>query len=145
MNRLARCTSARNNRAALLGLTVGAATLVAGCGSAGAGGKTDDPLGDQISKGSYQAVTLTSDELYFGKLRWTDRGFYELRDAYFIRRTTPAATVGGKTPQSQLKVEPVGKQIGTDGDVLINASEIVQVQNLRKDSAVAEAIADLEE
>lgn len=101
--------------------------------------RTDDPFAGGIDPDRYQAVVLSNDRVYFGRLRPAGPGFYELTDAVFLRETTPAE---GAEPVQQ--VVPLTEELhGPESRMLINERFIVLVENLTEDSFVARAIEQL--
>lgn len=100
-----------------------------------------DPFGGSVAQRRWQAVYLTNDRVYFGHLRAGGGDFYELRDAYFIEDATVGE--GDEAKQAQ-RVQPVTKQVtGPDGRLFIRRREVRMFENLRPDSPVVKAIADV--
>lgn len=105
----------------------------------GVGGARDQLKGE-IDGDRYQAVFLSSDRVYFGKLHSLGGQWYELRDAYFIREKA-AEGKAGATQQ----VAPISEELQEPGrHMVVNADHVVQVQNLKGNSRVAQAIEDLD-
>lgn len=113
---------------------VGLLALLLGGRDAGAG--SDAVAG--IRENRVQAVYMTNDDVFFGDLRTAEGDWVQLKDAYFLR----SAANGARKEEAELQVVSVAQGIGGDGDLLINAREILRVQNLAADSDIAGAIED---
>lgn len=84
-----------------------------------------------IDPKAYQAVFLTTSQVYFGKLT-IDGDVYVLNDVYYVNQPDPA------TPGQLVKR---GNEVhGPRDPMLINVQQVLQVENLRDDSQVAQAI-----
>jgi hypothetical protein len=84
-----------------------------------------------IDPKAYQAIFLTTSQVYFGKLT-IDGDVYVLNDVYYVNQPDPA------TP-GQL-VKRGGEVHGPRDPMLINVQQVLQVENLRDDSQVAQGI-----
>lgn len=107
-----------------------------------------DPLGDTVRRDSWQAVFLTNDRVYFGRLRAVDDDWYVLRDAYFIREKPGAAgdDAQDKGRAASQQVASVREELhGPDSDLVLNTEQVVLVENLSDDSRVVKAIDSLQE
>ena len=113
--------------AVLGGLAWGAFTLL----------RPGDPIGNRVDPDRYQAVFLQGGQIYFGHLREAPDGFFELRDAFFIREIPGE---NEEAPPTQ-EVRPVTEEFHQpDGHLLFPREVIVRVDNLAPDSEVALAI-----
>jgi hypothetical protein len=123
--------------AILLLLVLG--VLIAFCVKGSGGGGAAADAVDGVRSGRIQAVYLSNDSVYFGHLGERSGDWLELRDGFYLRSTTDA-----KDPSkaSTTEVVPVEQQAGGDGNLLINAHEVVLVQNLTADSQIAKTIDD---
>jgi hypothetical protein len=84
-----------------------------------------------IDPKAYQAVFLTTGQVYFGKLT-IDGDVYVLNDVYYVNQPDPA------TPGQLVKR---GNEVqGPRDPMLISARQVLQVENLRDDSQVAQGI-----
>ncbi|MCW2927468.1 MAG: hypothetical protein JWM86_1436 [Thermoleophilia bacterium] len=106
----------------------------------GNGGGADELL-DGIREDRLQAVYLTDGSVYFGDLRAGNGDWLDLRDAFFLRRTEAAAK-DGAAAKASTDLVPIGEVLGGDGDMTLNATEVLQVQDLAKDAEIATAIDD---
>lgn len=100
----------------------------------------DDPFGGEVAADEYQAVVLTNDRVYFGRLQGRRGEFFLLTDVYFLR---DAAAEGAGDPVRQ--VVPLTAELhGPEDRMLIHESQLVLVENLAPGSAVLETIHDLD-
>ena len=84
-----------------------------------------------IDPKAYQAVFLTTSLVYFGKLT-IDGDVYVLNDVYYINQ--PDAATPGQLVKRGNEVH------GPRDPMLINVQQVLQVENLRDDSQVAQGI-----
>ena len=118
--------------ALLAGLIVGG--LVA---AAFLGGQDDDEGGGDVFAGAidetrYQAVILSNDKVYFGKLTTVSDEFFRLESAFFLRETREDADA-----EPVRALLPVNREIhAPDNVMLIRKDEVVLVENLAKDSPI---------
>jgi hypothetical protein len=85
-----------------------------------------------IDRSSYQAVILTNDKVYFGRLSSANDAFFRLDDAFFL---TESRVDSGAEPVRSL--QPVNRELHAPEDrMLIRKDEVVLVENLAKDSPV---------
>lgn len=113
-----------------LGLVIGGGAMV--LFSPGRG----DPFAGRVDRARFQAVILSNDKVYFGRLTKASDDFYSLDDAYFLResRTTEEA-------EPTRAVVPVNREIhAPDNRMLIRRADVVLVENLAKDSPVQREI-----
>ncbi len=91
-----------------------------------------------------QAVYLTNDLVFFGRMREGEGDFFVLEDAFFLRDTPIAAADEdeGDTEAGGVQLVPVSEGVGGDGDLVINAAEVVRVQDLESDAEIATSIED---
>ncbi len=115
------------------------AALVAGLllGGLGAGllaGGSDevDPFGGLVDRARYQAVILSNDKVYFGRLSSVSDEFYRLNDAFFLRETRDR-------PEAEpvRALLPVNREIhAPENSMLIRKDEVVLVENLDRESPI---------
>ena len=99
-------------------------------------GDDGDPFGGAIDSKRYQAVILTNDKVYFGKIHDTSSTFFTLDDAFFLRETKASDTA-----EPVRALLPANSEIhAPDNTLLIRKDEVVLVENLAKDSPVLEEI-----
>lgn len=105
-----------------LGLIIGISTACSGVGN-----QLDD----------WQAVFLTSGQVYYGKITDATGPFYILEDVYYIRRLPPAEE--GDAPQ--LTLVKMGQELhGPDDLIMINRDHILYVENLTPEGQVYKRI-----
>lgn len=107
-----------------------------GAGSDGAGANFVDTIVDD----RIQAVYLASDEVFFGSITDAEGEVLVLQDAFFLRRTK--ASGDDKDAADGLDLVSVAQDVGGDGNLLINAREVVRIQNLAADAEIAQSIED---
>jgi len=91
-----------------------------------------DGFGGTIDTTRYQAVILSNDKVYFGRISSVSPQFFKLRNAFFLRETPGA---NGAEPVRALL--PVNREIhAPDNTMLIRKEEVVLVENLAKDSPI---------
>ena len=91
-----------------------------------------DQFGGRIDDERFQAVILSNDKVYFGRLDDVSDTFYALDDAFFLRevRETPDA-------EPQRSLLPVNRELhAPENRMLIRKDEVVLVENLAEDSPV---------
>ncbi len=119
--------------AVLLALLVG---IILGAGGATLLRPSSDGFAGAIDETRYQAVILSNDKVYFGKISAASGDFYELKNAFFLRETRAG---DGAEPVRALL--PVNREIhAPDNDMLIRKEEVVLVENLAKDSPILQEI-----
>lgn len=116
-------------------LGLGGATLFnQGADGDGAG---DDVFAGGVDESRYQAVILTNDKVYFGKISAKSPEFYELRNAFFLRETRE-----GEDGEPVRTLLPVNREIhAPENSMLIRRDEVVLIENLAEDSPLLAEIA----
>lgn len=100
----------------------------------------DDGPGDafagQIDESRYQAVILSNDKVYFGRIESISDDFFELHSAFFLRETRES-----EEAEPVRALLPINREIHEpDNSMLIRKAEVVLVENLAKDSPILEEI-----
>lgn len=115
----------------------------------GSGDGAGVSLVDGLDADAVHAVYLTNDLVYFGRVADAHGAFFELEDAYFLRRSQSAAPseaepeAGAETPsEGETELVPVSQEVGGTGTLLVNAHEVVRVQPLADDSEIAQTLED---
>lgn len=96
------------------------------------GSTEDDPFGGALDSARHQAVILSNDKVYFGRLSSHSDDFYRLSDAFFLRETR-------ESPEAEpvRALLPVNREIhAPENSMLIRKDEVVLVENLDKDSPI---------
>ena len=117
--------------ALLAGLLLGGLATAAYLGS-----QDDEDTGDEfagaIDASRYQAVILSNDKVYFGKLTSISDDFFELDSAFFLRETRDDADA-----EPVRALLPVNREIhAPENTMLIRKDEVVLVENLAEDSPI---------
>lgn len=110
--------------------------------------------GISIGGGDYQAVFLTNDQVYFGKIVQSNANEVVLRDVFYLILRRPAQ-VQGQTPESTLSGEPTtgqpkfilvrlgDREVHEPKDELrISRDQILFIEPLKEDSKVIRGIRD---
>lgn len=94
------------------------------------------------ARGDYQAVFLTNDQVYFGKLSREGAAYPTLRDIYYLRVTqTLQPRDPNAQPTQQLQLVKLGNELhGPQDEMRINREHILFVEDLKVDSQVVTAI-----
>jgi hypothetical protein len=117
--------------ALVLGLLLGgfAMTLVGDDADDAGGG---DQFAGAIDEARYQAVILSNDKVYFGKIEEVSDEFYRLDDAFFLRETRASAEA-----EPERALLPINREIhAPENSMLIRKDEVVLVENLADDSPI---------
>lgn len=100
-------------------------------------GAGDDVFAGAIDESRYQAVILSNDKVYFGKISAKTPEFYELKNAFFLRETRE-----GEDSEPVRALLPVNREIhAPENTMLIRRSEVVLIENLAEDSPLLKEIA----
>lgn len=92
------------------------------------------------SSNKYQAVFLTNNQVYFGKLSKSGSKYPVLRDIYYLRVTQ---ALQPSNPAQQINLVKLGGELhGPEDEMRINREQILFVEDLKADSQVVTAIND---
>jgi len=96
-------------------------------------------------KDTYQAVFLTSGQVYFGKVAHQNRQFVILTDIYYLRASQalqpPKEGEESAAEQPNLSLIKLGNELhGPVDEMKINRDQILFIEDLKADSKVVEAI-----
>ncbi|MEK7641233.1 MAG: hypothetical protein AAB389_04545 [Patescibacteria group bacterium] len=93
--------------------------------------------------GKYQAVFLSNNQVYFGKLYNTGADYPVLRDIYYLQVTQVLQPKDPRSPAQQINLVKLGGELhGPEDEMRINGNQILFVEDLKSDSQVVAAIAD---
>ncbi len=93
----------------------------------------------RILSDRYQAVYLTSSQIYFGKLQNTSGDFLTLKTPYVAQQSTDVN--GDKATQSETSLVKVTQQVyGPDDSIALRTDQVQFWQNLRADSKIVQTI-----
>lgn len=91
----------------------------------------------------YQAVFLSNNQVYFGKLSNPRSAYPTLRDIYYLQVTQPLQPVDLSQSQSQINLVKLGGELhGPKDEMMINKDHILFIENLKDDSRVVNSIKD---
>jgi len=97
--------------------------------------------------GTWQAVFLTNNQVYFGQASDLNKQYVNLKDVYYLQLQQPNA--GQQLPrqtkdqQPQFTLLKLGQEIhGPMSEMWINRDQILLIEGLRDDSKVVKTIAD---
>lgn len=102
--------------------------------------------GSIISKDKYQAVFLTSGQVYFGKLDSVGGDYSRLTDVFYIQASEADDEADAQNPQetetaTDLQLIKLGSEVhGPEDEMLINKEQILFVENLKADGKVSDSI-----
>lgn len=91
---------------------------------------------DFIDAAAYQAVFLTNDQIYFGRLKNISSDYLILADVYYVK--VDEGGVGQLVKLGQ--IEPHGPR----DEMIINQDQILFWENLRSDSQVVKTIQNMQ-
>jgi hypothetical protein len=114
--------------ALVVGLVLGALAMMA----FGSDDSDGNPFGGRVDEDRYQAVILSNDKVYFGRISDASSAFFALDDAFFLRETREDENAA---PQRALL--PVNAELhAPENRMLIRKDEVVLIENLAEDSPV---------
>ena len=98
----------------------------------------------QIESGNYQAVFLTSGQVYFGKLQLVDDKYMKLTDVFYIQTSSSSTTVqSADTTNTDMQLIKLGNEIhGPKDAMVISRDQVLFFENLKDDGKVAKTIKD---
>lgn len=96
----------------------------------------------QIDGANYQAVFLTSGQVYFGKLQFVDDKYMKLTDVFYIQTSTSSADVqSSDSKDSDMQLIKLGNEIhGPKDAMVISRDQVLFFENLKDDGKVAKTI-----
>ena len=117
--------------ALVLGLVIGAVAMMV-LGSS----DDDNPFAGRVDEDRYQAVILSNDKVYFGRISDVSSTFFALDDAFFLRETRE-----DENAQPNRALLPVNAELhAPENRMLIRKDEVVLVENLAEESPVLNEI-----
>jgi len=95
-------------------------------------------IGEEIVSGDYQAVFLDNGQVYFGKLKKSDKDFYELTDVFYLQTGS-----AGIDQASNLSLAKLGSEAhGPEDKMQINNDHVLFIEDMKSESKVVKAIQD---
>ncbi len=103
------------------------------------------PVGE--AEDDYQAVFLTNDQVYFGKLSNENSDYPVLKDIYYLRVTSQLQPVEAETTaQPAINLVKLGNELHSPKDEMrINKDHILFIEDLKPDSQVVVAIKNFQD
>ncbi len=115
-------------------LVIAIALVIWGIVSGGAFG------GGTAKASRYQAVFLTNNQVYFGKVAGLSSQFITLRDIYYLQ-VNPGAQQPPDITRGDISLIKLGSELhGPTDEMKINRDQVLLVETLREDSQVTQAI-----
>jgi hypothetical protein len=89
----------------------------------------------------YQAVFLTNDQVYFGKISDMNHDSITLKDVYYLKQDATAAKDQTSSKQVQLAKLGSGSEVhNPDNEMRINRDQVLFWENIKDDSQVVKTI-----
>jgi hypothetical protein len=104
--------------------------------------------GPQIDKSKYQAIFLSSGQVYFGKLQNSNGDYLTLTNVFYLQAKTDSTTAGNpqKTSTSSandVELIKLGNEIhGPEDKMVISHAQVLFYENLKSDGRVSQSIAN---
>jgi hypothetical protein len=93
---------------------------------------SSDQFAGAIDEARYQAVILSNDKVYFGRIESVSDEFYRLDNAFFLRETRASADA-----EPERALLPINREIhAPENSMLIRKDEVVLVENLDDESPI---------
>ena len=106
--------------------------------------------GSGIDSSKFQAVFLTSGQVYFGRMQILNDDYIKLTDVFYIQ--ADAGATDGENPQdttsdsSSMQLIKLGNEIhGPEDMMVINREQVLFYENLKDDGKVAQTIRQYQE
>ena len=117
----------------LIGIALGAGSVALLSSDSG----DSDPFAGHVDTTRYQAVILSNDKVYFGRIAVASDDFFRLRDAFFLREKA-GATASDSPVRSLL---PLNQELqAPENSMLIRRADVVLIENLDKSSPILKEI-----
>ncbi len=101
-------------------------------------GKNTGFLGSGLTDGNYQAVFLSNNQVYFGKVTNANSAYATLTDIFYLQ---VAQALQPSQPNSQVNLVKLGDELHGPADVMkINRDHILFIEDLKPGSQVVKAI-----
>ena len=126
----------------IIGLILGFVLLAAGIG--GYWFLSRSQLSTQIDSGKYQAVFLSSGQVYFGKLTAVDSQYLKLSGVFYIQSQQDAASDEDQITTQEstgMQLIKLGEEVhGPEDTMVINRDQMLFFENLKSDGKVTQLI-----
>jgi hypothetical protein len=98
-----------------------------------------------FAPGSYQAVFLSNNQVYFGKLTNADTAYPILTNVYYIQAFAAQDLSNTTKTSSQLQLVKLGSELHQPQNVMyLNRSQILFIEPLKADSQIVKSITEFE-
>lgn len=102
--------------------------------------------GPSIDKTKYQAVFLSSGQVYFGKLENSTGEYLRLTDVFYLQTKTDTASENPQaatTEDTNVELIKLGNEIhGPQDEMIISRDQVLFFENLKSDGRVSQSIAN---
>ncbi len=94
-----------------------------------------------VKRDRYQAVFLSNGQVYFGKIKNINSGFYILEDIYYFRYGDVEQAQEERALKTDISLIKLGEELhGPEDRMIIRRDKVLFWENLRDSSKVVEAI-----
>lgn len=127
-----------NNTTLVLGAVAALVIILIGAIAAWAlnGGSSSSAV---IDNSKYQAIFLTNNQNYFGKLQSLNSDYFKLTDIYYLQ--APQASTETDDTSSSQKLVKLGDELhGPEDAMIISKDQVLFFENLKPDSKVTKLI-----
>ncbi len=100
-----------------------------------------------IDDSKYQAVFFTNGQVYFGKLRDYNTGYFKLTDIFYLQTQSTGTATDSENPQktstdqNNVQLIKLGEEIhGPEDAMVISKDQVLFYENLKADGKVARSI-----
>jgi len=94
---------------------------------------------------AFQAVFLTNNQVYFGKLSGLGSRYPVLSDVYYIQAATSQDLTSGAKSGEQLQLVKLGSELHQPQNIMyLNREQILFIEPLKPDSQIVKSIADFQ-
>lgn len=99
----------------------------------------------RVDTSKHQAVFLTNDQVYFGKIVSISDDVVVMKEIYYLQKgaeqTTDAKEAAAPTQQSNMSLAKLGNELHAPEDIMqINKDQVLFWENLKDDGKVVQAI-----
>jgi len=95
-----------------------------------------------VDTGKYQAVFLTNNQVYFGKIKAINSKYVDLQDIFYLNnQSTQGSTTSSSSTNTNLQLVKLGCEVhGPYDEMVINTDQVTFWENLRDNGQVVTAI-----
>lgn len=106
--------------------------------------KSKNYIGNVVDSSKYQAIFLSTGEVYFGKLTILANDYYKLSDVYYIqKKSTDITNEPDQAPTNDMELIKLGSEMhGPDDTMFLNRSQVLYFENLKSDGTISAKIAE---